>query len=223
MRHASQRILIFQYVTNKEKAKQYRNYSLVYSGHIGQQLEIEGDNFSFLSPGVLSKIVFDNFPMIFFDNFSITFPLPRSALYGERWTEHQRVPVLPLHRQDPVARWQARRLRPGSSRLSWQAWWWAILMAMMAMISTSGQSSLTRLVLLMMLGLRMLRIFKMLQSVAISQGGNRRVFIWSHSKEYEEDTPLRLSGWMSCMMSSAWLIIDNGEDRRQQNYGIKAP
>ena len=54
MRHASQRILIFQYVTNKEKAKQYRNYSLVYSGHIGQQLEIEGDNFSFLSPGVLS-------------------------------------------------------------------------------------------------------------------------------------------------------------------------
>ena len=51
MRHASQRILIFQYVTNKEKAKQYRNYSF---GHICQQLEIEGDNFSLLSPGVLS-------------------------------------------------------------------------------------------------------------------------------------------------------------------------
>merc|ERR1711928_195389 len=34
------------------------------------------------------------------------------SLYGERWTEHQRLPVLPVHRQDPVARWQARRLRP---------------------------------------------------------------------------------------------------------------
>ena len=53
MRHASQRILIFQYVTNKEKAKQYRNYSLVFFGHICQQLEIEGDHFSSLSPGVL--------------------------------------------------------------------------------------------------------------------------------------------------------------------------
>ena len=38
MRHASQRILIFQYVTNKEKAKQYRNYSLAYFGHMCEQL-----------------------------------------------------------------------------------------------------------------------------------------------------------------------------------------
>ena len=38
----------------------------------------------------------------------------------------------------------------------------------------------------------------------------------------DKDTPLRHSGWMSCMMSSAWLINDNGEDRRQQNYGAKA-
>ena len=51
-------------------------------------------------------------------------------------------------------------------------------MAMMAMMSTVkihiGQSSLTMLVLLMMLGLRMLRMFEMLQSehLAISQGGN---------------------------------------------------
>merc|ERR1712210_85121 len=37
---------------------------------------------------------------------------PWCSLHGQRWAQHQRVPVLPLHRQDPVAGWQARRVRP---------------------------------------------------------------------------------------------------------------
>ena len=38
---------------------------------------------------------------------------PRHPQHGQRRPEHQRLAVLPLHRQDPLARRQARRLRLG--------------------------------------------------------------------------------------------------------------
>ena len=42
---------------------------------------------------------------------SIVFP--RHPVDGQRWAQHQWFPVLCLHGQDPVAGWQARRLRTG--------------------------------------------------------------------------------------------------------------
>jgi len=37
----------------------------------------------------------------------------RNPVHGQRWTQHQRLPVLPVHGQDPVVGRQARRFRPG--------------------------------------------------------------------------------------------------------------
>ena len=39
--------------------------------------------------------------------------IPRNSLHGQRWAQHQRIPVLCLHRQDSVAGWEARGVRPG--------------------------------------------------------------------------------------------------------------
>ena len=36
---------------------------------------------------------------------------PRHSVHGQRRPKHQRLPILPVHREDPVAGWQARCFR----------------------------------------------------------------------------------------------------------------
>merc|ERR1712179_478091 len=38
---------------------------------------------------------------------------PWHPVHGQCWAEHQRLAVLPVHREDPVARWEARCVRAG--------------------------------------------------------------------------------------------------------------
>ena len=37
----------------------------------------------------------------------------RNPVHGQRWTQHQRLPVFPVYRQNPVVRRKARGLRTG--------------------------------------------------------------------------------------------------------------
>ena len=50
------------------------------------------------------------------ENFNLKHTGPRRAEHGQRRPEHQRLAVLPLHGEDPLARRQARRLRQGRRR-----------------------------------------------------------------------------------------------------------
>ena len=76
----------------------------------GNKFEDENFSLKHTGPGIARSIALC--PRVFFAFYS-TLHLVRHPVHGQRWAQHQRLPVLPLHREDPVAGWKARRVRTG--------------------------------------------------------------------------------------------------------------